>query len=175
MFARIRLADDTFDVRLDRAGADLEVEIEGDARTVQVASEKDAYRVKVSASRASGDRDAPQRVEIGDRTFHVKLDGASVVVDGVTYPLNVTDVRSAGGAAGAGPRGGGEIKPPMPGKVVAIKVKAGDKVEAGQTLLVLEAMKMQNELGATGAGTVKDVKVAVGQNVETKDVLIVIE
>lgn len=158
MHARVKLADDTFDVFLAREGAALKVEVDGEAHQVEAVPEKDGFQVKV-----------------GTRTFRVKLDGATVLVDGEPYALNVTDVRSAGGPGQTGPRGGGEIKPPMPGKVVAIKVKPGDKVESGQTLLVLEAMKMQNELGAPGAGTVKDVKVTVGQNVETKDVLIVIE
>lgn len=158
MHARIKLADDTFDVYLAREGAALAVEVDGETHKVDVHSDKDTFTVKV-----------------GDRTFKVKLDGAQVVVDGDAYALNVTDVRSAGAPGQHGPKGAGDVKPPMPGKVVAIKVKAGDKVEAGQTLLVLEAMKMQNELSAPGAGTVKDVKVSVGQNVETKDVLIVIE
>lgn len=158
MHARLKLDDDTYDVWLDRAGEALKVEVDGDVREARVTVERDGYRVAV-----------------GGRTFLVKLDGNTADVDGHRYVLGLTDVRSAGAPGQHGPKGGGEIKPPMPGKIVAVKVKAGDKVEAGQTLLVLEAMKMQNELGAPGAGTVKEVKVAVGQNVEPKDVLVVLE
>lgn len=158
MHARMKLGDDTFDVYLARAEGGLKVEVDGEAHAVEAVPEKDGYRVKVGA-----------------KTFLVRLDGAAVVVGDETFPLGLTDVRTAGAPGQHGPKGGGDIKPPMPGKVVAIKVKPGDKVETGQTLLVLEAMKMQNELGAPGPGTVKEVKVTTGQNVETKDVLIVIE
>ncbi len=70
---------------------------------------------------------------------------------------------------------GGVLKAPMPGKVVEIKVKVGDAVTSGQPLAVVEAMKMQNELGAPGTGTVVQVLVAVGQTVESGAVLIRIE
>lgn len=76
-----------------------------------------------------------------------------------------------GGAAGHG-GGDSNLSAPMPGKVLAVKVKEGDKVEAGQVLLVLEAMKMENELGSPGEGTVKSVKAQVGQTVNNGDLLI---
>ena len=56
---------------------------------------------------------------------------------------------------------------PMPGKIVKLLVKAGDQVEEGQTLLVMEAMKMQNELKTSTTGTVKTVHVQEGATVET--------
>lgn len=158
MHARLKLDESTFDVYLDRAGEALKVEVDGQVHDATVVPERDGFRVHVAG-----------------KAFHVRLDGAAAEVDGRRYALALTDVRSAGAPGQHGPKGGGDVKPPMPGKVVAIKVKPGDKVEAGQTLLVLEAMKMQNELTATGAGTVRDVRVSVGQNVETKDVLVVLE
>ena len=63
----------------------------------------------------------------------------------------------------------------MPGKVVRVLVAPGDEVNAGQGLVVLEAMKMENEIGAPRAGRVKSVEVAPGQNVETGAALIVLE
>jgi biotin carboxyl carrier protein len=71
--------------------------------------------------------------------------------------------------------GANTVIAPMPGKVLAIRVGVGDKVETGQVLLVLEAMKMENEIGSPGEGVVKAVKCEPGGNVNTGDVLIEFE
>jgi len=63
----------------------------------------------------------------------------------------------------------------MPGKVIDVRVRVGDAVRAGQTLLVLEAMKMENPMIATGDGVVTEVRVAVGDQVESGAVLLVVE
>jgi biotin carboxyl carrier protein len=63
----------------------------------------------------------------------------------------------------------------MPGVVVAIPVKPGDAVEAGQPVIVVEAMKMQNELGAEAAGVVVSIEVQVGSTVSGGDVLVRLE
>lgn len=68
-----------------------------------------------------------------------------------------------------------DIKAPMPGLVLDIKVKAGDVLEEGDTILVLEAMKMENMLKSPGAGTVKAIKVNKGEAVEKGQVLIEVE
>lgn len=67
-----------------------------------------------------------------------------------------------------------EILSPMPGNILDIKVAVGDKVSAGQTVLILEAMKMENEIMASIDGTVKSVDVAVGDKVETDALLVTI-
>ena len=64
---------------------------------------------------------------------------------------------------------------PLPGTVVAVKVKEGDSVSAGQTLVVLEAMKMENNIDAEKAGVVKSVNVQAGATVMEGEVLLVIE
>jgi len=61
----------------------------------------------------------------------------------------------------------------MPGKVLEVKVKAGDAVKAGDVLMILEAMKMQNEIMAPADGTISDVRISAGQTVGTGDVMIV--
>ena len=63
----------------------------------------------------------------------------------------------------------------MQGTIVKVLVAVGDAVEAGQALLVLEAMKMENHINAERGGTVKEVRVAAGDTVGTGDVLVVIE
>jgi len=68
-----------------------------------------------------------------------------------------------------------QIVAPMPGKILDIYVKPGDRVELGQVVGVLEAMKMENELGSTVDGVVKEVKVKKGDNVQLNQVLIELE
>ena len=82
--------------------------------------------------------------------------------------------RRRGGAAahGAGPQ---RLTAPMPGKVVRVLVAPGDAVEAGQGLVVVEAMKMENELRAAKAGRVASVSVVEGQSVDAGAVLAVVE
>ncbi len=65
-----------------------------------------------------------------------------------------------------------QLKAPMPGLVLNIRVSPGDEIEEGDTLLVLEAMKMENVIKATGKGTVKEIKVGQGDKVDKGQVLI---
>ncbi|MBA2300873.1 MAG: biotin/lipoyl-binding protein [Chloroflexi bacterium] len=106
-----------------------------------------------------------------------------VVVDGWRFEVFVEDEaraalrdlalrdRTAYGTAG-GPL---EIRAIIPGRVASVAVAQGDAVEAGQTLVAVEAMKMQNELVAPRAGTVTRVPAAVGATVELGDILVVVE
>ena len=73
------------------------------------------------------------------------------------------------------PKTEGTITPPMPGKIVSINVNIGDTVTKGTVLLILEAMKMQNEIKAPRAGTVTAIHVNPGDLVSTGDPMIVIE
>ena len=77
-------------------------------------------------------------------------------------------------AAAAQPGGGSarEVRAPMPGSIVSMNVAAGDAVELGQTLCVLDAMKMNNLIRAPRAGTIAEVHAAVGQQVQYGDLLI---
>ncbi len=78
-------------------------------------------------------------------------------------------------AAAAGPVGPAPLKAPMPGLVVRVLVQPGDAVQAGQGLVVMEAMKMENELRAPGAGKVKTVLAQPGQAVEKGALLVEME
>lgn len=90
--------------------------------------------------------------------------------------VDVGRARFTGGGARGGERGGGQhVTAPMPGKVARLLVAPGDEVEARQGVVVVEAMKMENELTAPRAGRVADVAVAEGASVETGKVLVVIE
>jgi acetyl/propionyl-CoA carboxylase alpha subunit len=71
--------------------------------------------------------------------------------------------------------GDGRIKAPIPGQITQVNVAAGDEVEQGQPLLVLEAMKMENEIRAPRSGLIKELKVTPGQRVTLDEVLVEIE
>ena len=95
---------------------------------------------------------------------------------GLEFLAEVIDPRSWRGRrhSGAEAEGRQQILAPMPGKVVRLLVKAGDAVEAGQGLLVVEAMKMQNEIRSPKNGAVERVQVAEGQAVNAGEVLVIV-
>ncbi len=123
--------------------------------------------------------DAPAKVE---RDIVVEVDGRRFKVR-----LWVPDVPSTAAAPGSRPRpkrsaatsggaaGSGNVTVPMQGTIVKVDVAVGDRVELGQTVCVLEAMKMENNIAADVAGTVKEVRVTPGSAVGAGDVLMVIE
>lgn len=123
----------------------------------------------------------------------------NVTVNGTTYEVEVEEVKAAGSAAprpaaapapkpAAAPApaaaapvakataGAGEhsIDAPMPGKVVKLVAAEGAAVKAGEVLLILEAMKMQNEITADADGTVKKFNVAAGQSVKAHESLVIL-
>jgi biotin carboxyl carrier protein len=105
-------------------------------------------------------RGSDQAVEIGGRTHRFKL-------------LDERALRARGrDGGGSGDR---ELRASMPGKVVAVLVDVGAEVIPGQGILVIEAMKMENEIGATRPGAVKEIRVRPGQAVEAGELLAVIE
>jgi acetyl/propionyl-CoA carboxylase alpha subunit len=106
-------------------------------------------------------------------------DGGRCVVEvgGETYSIRVEEqtryiIRTRGGASGGD--AGQTLTAPLPGRITHVAVQAGDAVAPGQTLLVIEAMKMENELKASAPGTVREVRVAASQAVNAGDVLLVI-
>lgn len=99
--------------------------------------------------------------------------GRVLHVDGGRVDVAVRHLAQA--RAGGGLGAGGEVLPPMPGRILEILVEEGDEVEPGQTLVVLEAMKMQNEIKAEGPGVVKEIKVAEDDAVEASDVLMIVD
>jgi biotin carboxyl carrier protein len=161
------------------------VTIGGSSQTVEVSGEAPRYRLTIGS-------------EVWDVDGRLTAQGIySLLVGGVSY---VADVRDAGGAcvvnigderyvlrveeearfiirtrgragAGSGPQ---TLVAPLPGRIVHVAIKPGDRVELGDTLLVIEAMKMENEYKAESAGTVTEVRVAPGQAVNGGDVLVVI-
>jgi acetyl/propionyl-CoA carboxylase alpha subunit len=100
-------------------------------------------------------------------------------VDGYRFECEALDERTRAicdlSAANATPTGPAPIIAPMPGLIVRINVSVGDRVEAGQGMVVMEAMKMENELRATAPGSVMSVNVTAGTAVEKGTLLVELE
>ncbi|MDA3835222.1 MAG: biotin/lipoyl-binding protein [Spirochaetales bacterium] len=122
-------------------------------------------------------------VTVNNKPYAVKLEGSKAVVNGVSYDISLKegiDASSASSssapsvaiAASAGP--GTEVKAPMPGLILRIEAQAGDTVEDGDLLLIMEAMKMETEIFAPCGGTVQEIKVSQGDQMKAGDVLAVI-
>jgi acetyl-CoA/propionyl-CoA carboxylase, biotin carboxylase, biotin carboxyl carrier protein len=121
-------------------------------------------------------------VEVNGRRYQVKLwvpdsAPATVVAGSATSgaPRSTARPRPAPGSHGGGAAGSGTVTVPMQGTIVKVLVAAGDAVDVGQALCVLEAMKMENHISAETAGTVKEIRVSVGDTVGAGDVVAVIE
>jgi biotin carboxyl carrier protein len=112
--------------------------------------------------------------EGGIRRREVLVDGFRFMVEVESERIAALRERASQGRASSAHSGPLQVKAIIPGKVVAVSVEAGDAVMAGQQLLVVEAMKMQNELRAPRDGTIDRVGVAVGVNIEIGDLLVVI-
>ena len=103
-----------------------------------------------------------------------------VTVNGVSYEVSVEEVGEGQAAAPAkkakasGAAGSVKVSAPMPGKIIAVKKDAGAAVKKGEVILVLEAMKMENEILAPKACTVKQVLVSKGSTVDTGATLVVL-
>ena len=104
--------------------------------------------------------------------------GLQVIIEGIRYSTDVIDeheklLRQVSGEAGVA-TGVYELTAPMPGLVVKVPGAVGDQVARGDVLLILESMKMQNELKSPQAGVVTVVHVGDGDNVEKRDVMMVL-
>jgi biotin carboxyl carrier protein len=122
------------------------------------------------------------QIVISGTPHTVKVSGGSAEVDGIGYEIKTEGLEEAklitrnrkAASASAGAEAGAVVAL-MPGLIIKVLKSEGDKVEAGEVVVVLEAMKMQNDLTAPISGTVRQVNVKQGDNVEMRQVLCVIE
>ncbi|MFQ5908181.1 MAG: biotin/lipoyl-containing protein [Thermoplasmata archaeon] len=142
-------------------GEDLQVHIEGEDFAPRVRGEDGAYQVSLDRAQ-----------------FKFRLDGRNLFLNGT--PLDVV-FRGYLPSSALGPtlaRGGPVatlVRAPMPGRVIALLVQEGTRVRTGTPLLILEAMKMQNEIPSPVDGEVQELIVAPGAAVGKEDVLLIVE
>lgn len=163
------------------------VELNGQRKTVSLEADGVAYEGGRTARAELSDIEAsPVRVlKIGTRVYRVvteKKQGRgrySLWVDGYRFEVEALDERTRSirdlSAANAAPAGPAPVLAPMPGLIVRVNVSVGDVVEAGQGVIVMEAMKMENELRATSSGRVRSVEVGPGTAVEKGTLLVALE
>lgn len=161
------------------------VEIAGDQQRHEVDLERDTATldgVTESASLTEVDGTPVKLVTIGGVQHRVvaRREGPKgryvLWIDGWRFEAEALDERQRAirdlGVATAGAAGPAPVIAPMPGLIVRVHVAVGDQVQAGQPVAVMEAMKMENELRATAAGTVQKVLVEAGKVVEKGAVLV---
>lgn len=109
------------------------------------------------------------------KKYRVNVNGSlyEVEIEEMDAPASAPVSAPAAPKASA-PAGGAQVKAPMPGNILDVRVQEGQSVKKGQVLVILEAMKMENEIVATKAGTVAQVAVSKGAVVETGTPLVVI-
>lgn len=119
----------------------------------------------------------PTDVEVNGESWSVEVGTGPPTGGGSAAPAPTAEGRRSAAAAPstASPRPDGSVVlPPMPGRVVEVRVHDGEAVQKGTVLLVLEAMKMRNEIVAPSAGVVRDLRVREGTNVRAREAMMVI-
>ena len=163
----------TYDVSIDGKNYRLELE-----RTEsQWSCRLDGREIEVDAVVARPD---VLSLRIGNRAYEVKCERVGgelhLWVGSARFAVDVRDPRSLRGRAHAvDDRGPKKLMAPMPGKIVRVLVSQGAEVEAGAGVLVVEAMKMQNEIKSPKKGTIQKILVAEGSAVNSGDVLAIVE
>ncbi len=151
----------------------------GNYSTKWVEEVLDLSEVKAEASPApDGEEDEGPKVrrqttvEVNGKRFDVTMWVPESVGPAAVGTKKAKRRSSGGGGAGGG---SGEVSVPMQGTIVKVEVEVGDTVEAGDTIVVLEAMKMENNVNAEKSGTIKEVRVATGDSVGGGDIVAIIE
>ena len=156
---------------LNQQKHELEIKREGD----KVFAKVDDRRYELEASEVEKD---VYLFKFNHQVFQIYVSPNGIVnVGNHQFEIVITDPKRLRGSIGAGEQtdGAAEIKTAMPGKVVRILVEQGAEIKQGEGVIVVEAMKMQNEMKAPKDGIIKEIRVAEGATVNAGDILVVIE
>jgi len=159
----------------------LNVEVDGTSREVEFTRDGSTVTATVDGREYVLNASEPEPgvflLKHEGRVFEAYGTDTSVTVAGWTFETKVIDPKRlrGSGLAADSEHGHAEIRTAMPGKVVRILKASGDAVTKGEGVIVVEAMKMQNELKSPKDGTIGDIKVAEGATVGAGDVLVVID
>ena len=141
----------------------------------------DLSGVEPAAAPTTDGDDAPlvQRtttVEVNGKRFEVKMwvPDTPMVAAPAAAAASRKPARAGSGSGGSSGSGSGQVAVPMQGTIVKVLVEVGQQVEAGQAVVVLEAMKMENQITAETSGSVKEIRVKAGDTVGSGDVVVVI-
>ena len=154
--------------------------VNGKALPVTIARRGDTWAFEIEGQRADASVTQPEdgiyHVLLDGRSYEVRVAGDRMDINGHELHVVLDDPRDApaGGADGS-VHGRQSIAAPMPGKVVRVLVAEGEEVERDQGMVVIEAMKMQNEMKSPKAGRVTSVSAKEGATVAAGDVLAVVE
>ncbi|HEX8709971.1 MAG TPA: biotin/lipoyl-containing protein [Pyrinomonadaceae bacterium] len=156
------------ELQLTREGSRVTAEIDGRRYEVEMRASQPGTYLLLSGGRVYDCR--VDRPEVGRGAVEVSIGGRS-------YALTLTDPKRLRGGSGAGAQadGSAQIIAPMPGKVVRVLVELGAEVQAGDGIVVVEAMKMQNEMKSPKTGKVTALRAIPGTTVNAGDVLAIIE
>lgn len=105
------------------------------------------------------------KVKVNGKLFEVELEAVSETTGTIEKSTTITPSTSTGSNA---------IVAPISGKVLQVKVKVGDRISKGQTIAIIEAMKLENEVPATADGIVREIKVSTGSEVTSGDIIVVL-
>jgi pyruvate carboxylase subunit B len=162
------------------------VDVNGERHTVTLDGGRAIHGESEASVRLDPDQGSPVRImRIGDRVHRVVVRRGdrrgryTLWIDGFRQEVDALDERTRAiqdlAAAAGGPRGPAPLIAPMPGLIVRVNVEPGQQISAGTGLVVMEAMKMENELRASAGGTVKAVHAKPGQAVEKGALLVELE
>jgi pyruvate carboxylase subunit B len=133
---------------------------------------------KPAEPKAKGKAVNDYTVQVNNNTYAVELKGSQAVVNGVAYNISIQEGITAAptqvAPVATSTTKSTPVVAPMPGLILRAEVKVGDKVKANDLLMVMEAMKMENEIYAPVDGTILEIKVKQGDQLNAEDVLLVI-
>lgn len=166
MKLRMTVNGHEYEVVVEKNGGDYRVDIGDHVYKCIFKDEKVLVNGEVAPVTVEGDLEEGAKVTSDDRTMDIKLQQVREIEH-----IALEESEEGGRSEGTS----GAVLSPMPGKIMAVKVKVGDMVNANQVVCVLEAMKMENEVQTEVAGKVREVKVKAGETVDGGQILIVVE